>query len=299
MEKLFVLAGKARSGKDTTADFMEKYYNDKKIIRLMYGAGVKVYATFKQSEYNITVNSSENGSVTPSKDKATMGETITLTVSPAEGYELESLTVMAGNEAVTVANNQFTMPASDVTVTATFTINSYDLTIHYLYLDGTQAAPTYTETIEYNTAYSVASPAVTGYTASQDTVMGIMGAEDVIERVIYSVNSYNITYINDLDTFEVVTYDYGDTIDAMSEPEKEDYIFTGWNPAEPITMPDSNMTLYAQWELIPCMAAENLAVANGSLTATSARIASRTRASSRSFFVRTASVFFQVSTTSL
>ena len=49
MEKLFVLAGKARSGKDTTADFMEKYYNDKKIIRLMYGAGVKVYATLLSS----------------------------------------------------------------------------------------------------------------------------------------------------------------------------------------------------------------------------------------------------------
>lgn len=164
------------------------------------------------------------------------------------------------------------MPASDVTVTATFTINSYDLTIHYLYLDGTQAAPAYTETIEYNTAYSVASPVLTGYTASQDTVMGIMGTADVIERVIYSVNSYNITYISDQDTFEVVTYDYGETIDAMSAPEKEGYTFIGWNPAEPITMPDSNMTLYAQWELIPCMAAENLAVANGSLTATSALI---------------------------
>ncbi len=95
----------------------------------MPAGDVKVYATFKQSEYNITVNSSENGSVTPSKDKATMGETITLTVSPAEGYELESLTVMAGNEAVAVANNQFTMPASDVTITATFKKSTYTITV--------------------------------------------------------------------------------------------------------------------------------------------------------------------------
>ena len=49
MERLYVLAGKARSGKDTTADFMEKYYKDKKIIRLMYGAGVKIYATLLSS----------------------------------------------------------------------------------------------------------------------------------------------------------------------------------------------------------------------------------------------------------
>ena len=44
MEKLFILAGKARSGKDTTADIIEKYYKDKKIIRRMYGRWLKDYA---------------------------------------------------------------------------------------------------------------------------------------------------------------------------------------------------------------------------------------------------------------
>ena len=249
---------------------------------VMPEGGVNISATFTPNIYNITINQPTNGTILISIDGAvgtwvstTANYNSVVNIFPVahEGYSLGSIEVTnADGSLIPTPNNSFTMPANDVTVTATFTINSYDLTINYLYLDGTQAAPTYTETIEYNTAYSVASPAVTGYTASQDTVMGIMGAEDVIERVIYSVNSYNITYISDLDTFEVVTYNYGDTIDAMSEPEKEDYIFTGWNPAEPVTMPDSNMTLYAQWELIPCMAAENLAVANGSLTATSALI---------------------------
>ncbi len=44
MEKLFVLAGKARSGKDTTADIIEEYYKNKKVIRRMYGAWLKEYA---------------------------------------------------------------------------------------------------------------------------------------------------------------------------------------------------------------------------------------------------------------
>ena len=44
MEKLFILAGKARSGKDTTADIIEKYYKDKKTIRLMYAKWLKEYA---------------------------------------------------------------------------------------------------------------------------------------------------------------------------------------------------------------------------------------------------------------
>lgn len=45
MEKLYVLAGKARSGKDSTYEFIKEYYQDKKVINLMYGAWIKNYAT--------------------------------------------------------------------------------------------------------------------------------------------------------------------------------------------------------------------------------------------------------------
>lgn len=51
---------------------------------------------------------------------AGQGESVTLTVTPAEGYVLSSLTVTQGETEVTVTNNSFTMPAGDVTVTATF-----------------------------------------------------------------------------------------------------------------------------------------------------------------------------------
>lgn len=44
MEKLFVLAGKARSGKDTTAAIIEEYYAGKKVIKRMYGKWLKDYA---------------------------------------------------------------------------------------------------------------------------------------------------------------------------------------------------------------------------------------------------------------
>ncbi len=134
----------------------------------MPAGDVKVYATFKQSEYNITVNSSENGSVTPSKDKATMGETITLTVSPAEGYELESLTVMAGNEAVAVANNQFTMPASDVTITATFKKSTYTITVTQPQ-NGTVSASAATASMGELITLAIAPEA--GYEVDQITVV--------------------------------------------------------------------------------------------------------------------------------
>lgn len=45
MEKLYVLAGKARNGKDTVADMLEKKYkeNGKKVIKLSYGVYPKFY----------------------------------------------------------------------------------------------------------------------------------------------------------------------------------------------------------------------------------------------------------------
>ena len=85
---------------------------------------VVVVATFREipvTTYTITVNPSDNGTVTPSKTEAAEGDVITLTVTPAEGYELETLTVMMGETPVTVtADNTFTMPAGNVVVSATF-----------------------------------------------------------------------------------------------------------------------------------------------------------------------------------
>ena len=72
-------------------------------------------------EYTITVAPAENGEVEASASKAKQGTEITLTITPDTGYILNTLTVVdASNNPVTVTDNTFTMPAADVTVTATF-----------------------------------------------------------------------------------------------------------------------------------------------------------------------------------
>ena len=80
--------------------------------------------TFAEGEtsYQITIESTSNGSVTTQPaNEAAEGEEVTLTVSPADGYHLEALTVKdASDQKVTVTNNKFTMPASNVTIRATF-----------------------------------------------------------------------------------------------------------------------------------------------------------------------------------
>ena len=42
--KIFVIAGKARHGKDTVAGYIKDYYANKKVINLAYGSYIKEYA---------------------------------------------------------------------------------------------------------------------------------------------------------------------------------------------------------------------------------------------------------------
>ena len=83
-----------------------------------------VVATFSAINYTITCSPAENGSVS-AKATANYGEVVTLTISPESGYKLNSLIVKDAEDAdVEVADNKFTMPASNVTVTATFVEDS-------------------------------------------------------------------------------------------------------------------------------------------------------------------------------
>ena len=82
------------------------------------GGGVTTYA--------IITNSSANGTVTVSSKSAAKDATVTITVAPASGYQLDKLTVVdkdGKGVALTDKGNgryTFTMPASKVEVTATF-----------------------------------------------------------------------------------------------------------------------------------------------------------------------------------
>ena len=90
----------------------------------MPASAVTVNATFKTNpKYNITINASENGSVSADMETATAGTTVTLTVNPDDGYELDTLKINDG--AVTAVKGEdgkytFAMPAGDAAVTATF-----------------------------------------------------------------------------------------------------------------------------------------------------------------------------------
>lgn len=90
---------------------------------LMPSSSVTVNAVFDKIDFDITVdNTIQNGSLS-APATANLGDTVTITATPATGYKLDTLTVMCGTLPVTVTNNQFTMPAGDVTITGTFIVD--------------------------------------------------------------------------------------------------------------------------------------------------------------------------------
>jgi hypothetical protein len=71
--------------------------------------------------HSVTCNPVENGSISANPTTAYKNETVTLSATPASGYFFSAWDVRdANNNSVTVTDNQFTMPDSDVTVGATF-----------------------------------------------------------------------------------------------------------------------------------------------------------------------------------
>ena len=97
-----------------------------------------VHATFSKNSssggssssstrYTVSVEDTDNGSVKVSPTRASKGSTVTVTVKPDEGYELDKLTVTDKNgDSVKLTDKgdgkyTFKMPASKVTVEAVFT----------------------------------------------------------------------------------------------------------------------------------------------------------------------------------
>ena len=96
--------------------------NDNHMLDLLYIVKTGEYVPVVTS-YAVTIsNEIENGTVVADPTSAKAGDEVTLTNTPAEGYELASISVtgVKTNEAVIVTDGKFTMPADDVTVNATF-----------------------------------------------------------------------------------------------------------------------------------------------------------------------------------
>ncbi|MEE3428997.1 MAG: leucine-rich repeat protein [Ruminococcus sp.] len=110
--------------------------------------------TVNKTLSNVTVNSSNHGTVATDKVQAYEGEEITLTIAPDTGYKLTELTVKdSSNKELEVKNNKFTMPKSDITVSATFAAKQYAIS-YSDYDDIWLSGPLYANTGEEVTVFA-------------------------------------------------------------------------------------------------------------------------------------------------
>ncbi len=131
-----------------------------------------------------------------------------------------------------------TMPANDVTVSGTFSINSYNA----VFKIGEDIIET--KTIEYGSKIDTPeAPAKEGHTfAGWADVPETMPAHDIEILGSYTVNKYKLTYTVDGETFKEYEVEYGTEITAEPEPTKEGYTFSGWDGL-PETMPANDVTV--------------------------------------------------------
>ena len=129
-----------------------------------------------------------------------------------------------------------TMPASDVTVTGSFSINSYNAVFK---IDGTVID---TKSVVFGEAVTAPeAPAKEGHTfAGWQDVPETMPAHDIEIIGSYTVNKYTLIYVVDGETYKTVEVEFGAAIEPET-PEKEGHTFSGWD-ALPETMPANDVT---------------------------------------------------------
>ena len=224
-----------------------------KTIEKEYGASIKPEAAPTKTGYTFS-GWSNIPSTMPAKDVTVTGSftinkyklTYKVDGTVYKTYQIEYGTIITPEVAPTKTGYTFsgwsyipsTMPAEDVTVTGTFTANTYKLTY---YVDG-EVYKTYD--IRYGTSITPEKePTKDGYVFSGwSEIPRTMPAYNVDITGTFSKGSYKLTYVVDGVTYKTVNYDYGKTITPEAEPTKIGYTFSGWSYI-PSTMPAEDVTV--------------------------------------------------------
>ena len=163
-----------------------------------------LYAHWVKTDYNVTVGENANGSVNIIPHVTTMDNTVSVTITPDTGWEIDTVTA-DGIEITKINDNQysFIMPAQDVTVNVTYKKIVY--TISYGHENGTATGGNYsadvtaanmgdvvTVTVAKNLGYLIESVTVSTGEAVTDNGDGtysfVMTASNVVVVVNFNID---------------------------------------------------------------------------------------------------------------
>ena len=249
---------------------------------------VTVAAEFAEAKYNITVAAPVNGTVEVTIDgeaaeQAAAGATVTITATPADGYDFDKWTVTGATpDSETATTTTFTMPEDDVTVAAAFVETTYNITVTAP-TNGTIAVTadeTAVETAVEGTVITITATPDNGYDFVKWTVTGAtpavetdktttftMPSGDVTVAAEFAKTKYDITVTDPTNGTITVTYEGNaiqkaveSTVIAIEATPDSGYAFVKWTitgatPAvetdktTTFTMPSANVIVAAEFEL--------------------------------------------------
>ena len=144
--------------------------------------------------HTVSCNPVENGTISANPTTAYKNETVTLSATPASGYFFSAWDVRdANNNPIAVTNDQFTMPDSDVTVSATF-VQGYNVTLTEA-TNGSISAST-TNCVSGTTVTLTATPA-TGYVLNSWVVFktGDVNTTVAVNGNSFTMPGYDVTVV--------------------------------------------------------------------------------------------------------
>lgn len=254
---------------------------------------VTLTAQWQVNTHNVTYDAGTQAGATdmPASHTQNYGTVVNVAADPSATGHTFTGWLASGGAAGTYRQSgldSFVMPDGDVTLTAQWDINSYNV----IYADGKPiGAPTNVEdmpgqtTQSYNYQAGVTvedEPSLTGYTFAGWRASGqLAGTYDagqsfnmpagaVTLTATWTINDYDVTYadgkpagapvnVADMPSQTTQSYEYQEEVTVEGEPTLTGYTFTGWLASVGLTgthdaggtfnMPAGNVTLTAQWSI--------------------------------------------------
>lgn len=236
----------------------------------MPSQNVTITANFTKINYTLTKagNPAAGGIATTSKATAQVGDTITVGNTPNAGYSFKSY---SSSPKVTISNNKFTMPASNVTITANFNHVLYNITKNVVGDGSFTAKKSGTEvtTAYYQDSIALVATAGTGYRFKKWTVSGGTIGSATSASTTLTMPNGNVTITAEFEkiprtitlnsspsdggsvsTDHGTTATYGDVVTLSNSPNNG-YLFTEYQSNDvtisngKFTMPNGDVSITA------------------------------------------------------
>ena len=230
-------------------------------------------ANFALDQYNLSLNINPvNGGIVSGAGSYNVGSNVSITASPSLNYHFVNWTNAQGDVLSTESTYSFTMPANNISYTANFTLDQYNLSLNI--------NPVNSGTVSGAGSYDVgsvvsitANPSLNYHFVSWTNAQGevistestyafTMPANNINYTANFALDQYNVTLgVNPENSGTVTgagTYDFGASVNLVASPA-ENYHFVNWTNAQgeiistesfyTFTMPANNINYTANFAL--------------------------------------------------